>query len=67
VDEITICWPNGLDFSPDVLYDIGESIKERKISVKTPVIRSGRQKIIGKTRLASKPFAIEKKAPKKLK
>lgn len=66
VDEITICWPNGLDFSPDVLYDTGESIKEPKNPVKTP-IRSGRQKTVGKTRLASKPFAIEKKSPKKLK
>lgn len=25
LDEITICWPNGLDFSPDLLYEAGKS------------------------------------------
>ena len=30
LDEITICWPNGLDFSPDVLYEIGKEIKKHK-------------------------------------
>jgi hypothetical protein len=29
LDEITICWPNGLDFSPDVLYEIGKEVKVR--------------------------------------
>lgn len=28
LDEITICWPNGLDFCPDVLYEIGEDAEE---------------------------------------
>jgi hypothetical protein len=27
LDEITICWPNELDFSPDVLYDAGQEVK----------------------------------------
>lgn len=30
LDEITICWPNGLDFSPDFLYEIGEEIKAKE-------------------------------------
>lgn len=28
VDDITICWPNNLDFCPDVLYDVGKEVKE---------------------------------------
>ena len=32
LDEITICWPNGLDFSPDVLYEIGKDIDTEKES-----------------------------------
>lgn len=39
VDEITICWPNGLDFSPDLLHEIGEEIKLRKKTTKSPVRR----------------------------
>ena len=29
LDEITICWPNGLDFSPDMLYEVGKEVKEK--------------------------------------
>lgn len=29
VDEITICWPNDLDFCPEVLYEAGQEIKKR--------------------------------------
>lgn len=29
IDEFnySICWPNGADFSPDVLYEIGQEVK----------------------------------------
>lgn len=30
LDEITICWPNGLDFSPEVLYESGKVIKSKQ-------------------------------------
>lgn len=35
VDEITICWPNKLDFSPDFLYEIGKDFQKQKRSIKT--------------------------------
>lgn len=27
IDEITICWPNQMDFCPDVLHEIGEQVQ----------------------------------------
>jgi hypothetical protein len=34
VDEFgyAICWPNGADFSPDVLYSMGKKVRIRKSS-----------------------------------
>ncbi len=29
VDDTTICWPNEVDFCPDVLYEAGKDIKEK--------------------------------------
>lgn len=30
VDDTTICWPNEVDFCPDVLYDAGQEVKSSK-------------------------------------
>ncbi len=47
VDEITICWPNGLDFAPDFLHEIGKEVQLRKKQMKPSIrrIRSTNQKI----------------------
>lgn len=28
--QYTICWPNGADFCPDVLYEMGEEVQNTK-------------------------------------
>jgi hypothetical protein len=33
-DKISICWPNGADFCPDLLYQIGEDISPSKRKAK---------------------------------
>jgi hypothetical protein len=35
VDDTTICWPNEVDFCPDVLHEIGVDIQEPQKTVKT--------------------------------
>lgn len=57
VDGITICWPNGLDFSPDLLYEIGEQILE-KVKPSKPLTRRRTVRI--------KASAMTKKRTKKV-
>ena len=57
----SICWPNGADFSPDALYEIGEDIIEKKVKTKTPV--KHRKKIVSGKAAA---YVLKKKrSPKK--
>jgi len=39
IDGITICWPNGVDFCPDVLYRMGKSVISPK-NLKRTILRS---------------------------
>ena len=34
VDDSTICWPNEVDFCPDVLYDVGTAVKPKVVGGK---------------------------------
>lgn len=51
-DGYSICWPNGIDFCPDLLYKAGEDIiqkqKRKKTSRKITTRRKSRPKIASK-------------------
>lgn len=54
VDDTTICWPNEVDFCPDVLYEVGEVVEQpqkivksrhrKKVAVAAPAMMKKRQK-----------------------
>ena len=68
LDEITICWPNGLDFSPDSLYEIGKDIQEQKKPVKAkPRIGIQRKKSGEKAEIKYQSTALAKRVSKKAK
>jgi hypothetical protein len=52
-DGITIVWPNGLDLCPDVLYEIGEEVKEKKQLPPKP------KPLARKSRRSSRPQAAK--------
>jgi hypothetical protein len=51
--QYTICWPNGADFCPDVLYEMGEEVKSTKNKKSSPSQASKQQ-----TRVAAKTKRI---------
>lgn len=64
IDDTTICWPNEVDFCPDVLHEVGEDIQEKKKPKKSPSrTRATRQR---KKSIVAIPVAkrISKKAKK---
>ena len=61
VDDTTICWPNEVDFCPDVLYEIGKEIQEKPTK---HLARRHKQNTVRNVRI--KASAMTKKRPKKV-
>lgn len=50
----SICWPNGADLSPDILYEIGKEVKAKK-STHKPIGAPVASKPLHRKRKSSKP------------
>lgn len=56
VDDITLSWPNEADFDPELLYEMGVVIEQKKHSVR-----------VHKTTIKQPAHAFSKKRPQKTK
>lgn len=63
VDDTTICWPNEVDFCPDVLYEIGKEIHKKEKPIK-PLPKRHKQNTVRSVRV--KASAMTKKRLKKV-
>lgn len=47
-DKISICWPNGADFCPDLLYEMGKDVSPSKRKANKPHVSKSRRKLKSK-------------------
>lgn len=59
-DGITLCWPNGVDFCPDVLYEMGKNVKLAKSTAKS-VSHKNKNKIPCASEKSLAPLAAKSK------
>ena len=63
VDDTTICWPNEVDFCPDVLYEVGQDTKE-KLALNVELRKQSTSKT---AQIRHRASALEKRSFKKSK